>query len=81
MNKQEILTKIKPVILKLTSDPLQFDIVESHKFESDLGFDSLDGIEFIMECERLFNINVNDEEAFTCETVNDAIELIERRLK
>ena len=42
----------------------------------DLAIDSLDAVELIIEFEKAFNIHINDDEAFKCETIQDVINLI-----
>lgn len=44
----------------------------------DLGADSLDNIELIMECEDTFGITITEEEAETVDTVEDLIKLVYR---
>ena len=46
-------------------------------FTTDLGADSLDTVELIMEFEKEFGITIPDEKAETIETVGDAINYIE----
>ena len=46
-------------------------------FVNDLGADSLDTVELVMELEEEFNINIPDESAEKIETVGQAIEFIE----
>jgi acyl carrier protein len=46
-------------------------------FTNDLGADSLDTVELIMEFEKEFNLSIPDEEAEKIETVGDAVQYIE----
>ena len=46
-------------------------------FTTDLGADSLDTVELIMEFEKEFGITIPDEKAETIQTVGDAINYIE----
>lgn len=48
-------------------------------FTGDLGADSLDVVEFIMELEDVFNIEIPDEDAETLQTVQDVINYIENQ--
>lgn len=50
-------------------------------FTSDLGADSLDTVELIMELEKEFNISIPDDEAQKIATVGDAIAYIEKNTK
>lgn len=56
-------------------------IVESAAFVNDLGADSLDVVEFVMEVEKQFNITIPDEEAAKLETVGDAVKYIDAHTK
>ena len=47
------------------------------KFTDDLGADSLDTVELIMEFEKEFNITIPDEQAEKISTVGEAISYIE----
>ena len=48
------------------------------RFVADLGFDSLDFVEFVMTVEDEFDIAVPDEESDTILTVRDAIQAIQK---
>jgi acyl carrier protein len=50
----------------------------STKFIDDIGADSLDIVELIMELEEEFEINIPDDQAEKIKTVGEAIEYIER---
>ena len=50
------------------------------KFINDLGADSLDTVELIMQFEEEFNIEIPDEDAETITTVGKAIDYIESKL-
>ncbi|HHT9133793.1 MAG: acyl carrier protein [Planctomycetes bacterium RIFCSPHIGHO2_02_FULL_50_42] len=56
-------------------------ITPQTSFVNDLGADSLDTVELIMEFEDAFDMNIPDEEAEKIQTVGDAIEYIEKRAK
>jgi acyl carrier protein len=49
-------------------------------FQDDLGADSLDEVELVMELEEEFDILIADDEAEVCKTVGQAIALLEKRL-
>lgn len=49
-------------------------------FINDLGADSLDTVELIMEFEDAFDMNIPDEDAEKIQTVGDAVKYIEERL-
>ncbi len=79
-DRKEILAKIK----KIVSDKLSVEeskVEESASFANDLGADSLDVVEFVMEVEKEFNITIPDEEATKLTTVGAAIDYIEAHAK
>ncbi len=52
-------------------------VVDSASFTNDLGADSLDTVELIMEFEREFEINIPDNQAEKIATVGEAISFVE----
>ena len=52
-------------------------VVDSASFINDLGADSLDTVELIMEFEREFEINIPDNQAESISTVGEAISFVE----
>jgi len=56
------------------------EVTNEASFTNDLGADSLDTVELIMEFEKEFNLSIPDEEAEKIETVGDAISYIESHL-
>ena len=72
----ETFDKVKKIIIeKLGCDEAK--VVESASFVNDLGADSLDVVEFVMEVEKEFNVEIPDEEAGKLQTVGDAVKYIE----
>ena len=72
----EIEAKVKEIILdKLGVD--EADVVPEASFTNDLGADSLDTVELIMEFEKTFDISIPDDKAEKISTVADAIAYIE----
>ena len=53
------------------------NITEQTSFVTDLGADSLDQVELIMELEDQFDLNIPDEDAEKIESIGDAIKYIE----
>ena len=74
MDREEIKKKLIPLIERITWES---DIKEESQFNYDLGFDSLDAVDLIIDTEREFNISIPDERAEKVKTVKDAIDLIE----
>ncbi len=76
----EISTKVIAIIVdKLGVD--ENEVTPEASFTNDLGADSLDTVELIMEFEKEFNIAIPDEEAEKIGTVGDAITYIENNTK
>jgi acyl carrier protein len=53
------------------------EVTNEASFTNDLGADSLDTVELIMEFEKEFNLSIPDEEAEKIETVGNAVTYIE----
>ncbi len=76
----EIESKVKAIIVdKLGVD--EAEVVPTASFTNDLGADSLDTVELIMEFEKEFGINIPDDQAEKITTVADAISYIEANAK
>ncbi|NLH57360.1 MAG: acyl carrier protein [Rikenellaceae bacterium] len=76
----DIATRVKDIIVdKLGVD--ENEVTPEASFTNDLGADSLDTVELIMEFEKEFNLSIPDEEAEKISTVNDAIKYIENNSK
>ena len=72
----EITEKVKAIIVdKLGVD--ESEVTPEASFSNDLGADSLDTVELIMELEKEFGIQIPDEAAEKISTVGDAIAFIE----
>ena len=75
----EIDAKVKAIIVdKLGVEESQ--VTNDANFQTDLGADSLDTVEMIMEFEKEFNVEIPDEEAQKIATVGDAIAFVEKKL-
>ncbi|MHC1703804.1 MAG: acyl carrier protein [Tenuifilaceae bacterium] len=76
----EIATRVKAIIVdKLGVD--ENEVTPEASFTNDLGADSLDTVELIMEFEKEFNLSIPDDEAEKIGTVGDAIKYIETHSK
>ena len=72
----EIESKVKAIIVyKLVVD--EAEVKPEASFTNDLGADSLDTVELIMEFEKEFSISIPDDQAEKISTVGDAIAYIE----
>lgn len=78
-NGSSILSRVKTIVVnKLGVDP--YEVVESASFMNDLGADSLDALELIMEFEKEFFISIPDEIAERIRTVGDAVRYLEKHV-
>ena len=75
-----VAEQVKAIIVeKLGVDPEE--VVDSANFSNDLGADSLDIVELVMDFEKAFDIEISDEEAGdNISTVGDAIKFIEEKV-
>jgi len=75
---EELFNKIKGII----ADRLNVDeaaVTMEASFKDDLGADSLDLVELVMELEDEFDLEIADEDAEKIATVGDVIKYIESR--
>lgn len=76
----EVAAKVKAIIVdKLGVE--ESEVTETASFTNDLGADSLDTVELIMEFENQFGISIPDDETGKIATVGDAISYIEKNAK
>ena len=80
MTREEIKKEVIEIADRLTYRAKN-DIFEEHFFNQDLGFDSLDEVEFIIDAEKKFGIDIPDEAVENVKTVKDAIDVLEKLLK
>jgi len=74
----DIEAKVKEIIVnKLGVDEGQ--ITPEASFTNDLGADSLDTVELVMEFEKAFNLQIPDEDAEKIGTVGDAVNYIKSK--
>ncbi|MGN0036082.1 MAG: acyl carrier protein [Bacteroidaceae bacterium] len=76
----EIASRVKAIIVdKLGVD--ESEVKNEASFTNDLGADSLDTVELIMEFEKEFGITIPDDHAEKIATVGDAVSYIEANAK
>ena len=76
----EIESRVKSIIVeKLNVD--EAEVKPEASFTGDLGADSLDTVELIMEFEKAFGISIPDDKAEQITTVGEAISYIEENAK
>ena len=76
----EVKQKVKDIIVSKLGVS-EAEVVESASFTNDLGADSLDPVELIMEFEKEFGIQIAEEDASKISTVGEAISHIEAAIK
>lgn len=76
---QDVEAKVKAIIVdKLGVD--DSEVVGDANFTNDLGADSLDTVELIMEFEKEFDISIPDEDAENIATVGNAVEYLQEKV-
>ena len=76
----DVAAKVKAIIVdKLGVD--ESEVTPEASFTNDLGADSLDTVELIMEFEKEFDLAIPDDQAEKISTVGEAIKHIEENLK
>ena len=76
----DVASKVKAIIVdKLGVD--ESEVTNEASFTNDLGADSLDTVELIMEFEKEFNVSIPDEDAEKIGTVGDAISYLKDNVK
>jgi len=74
----DISAKVKEIIVnKLSVEESQ--VLPEASFTNDLGADSLDTVELVMEFEKAFGLTISDEDAEKITTVGDAINYIQKK--
>ena len=76
---EDVVKKVKAIIVdKLGVE--ESEVTETANFTNDLGADSLDTFELLMEFEKEFGVKIPDEDAAGIATVADAINYVEAKL-
>ena len=76
----EVASRVKAIIVdKLSVE--ETEVTNEASFTNDLGADSLDTVELIMEFEKEFSISIPDDQAEKITTVGDAIAYVEANAK
>ncbi len=73
------MSDVRSKVVSIIVDKLgveESEVTNEASFTNDLGADSLDTVELIMEFEKEFNLSIPDEEAEKIETVGDAVTYI-----
>ena len=78
------MSDVKSKVISIIVDKLGVDeseVTPEASFTNDLGADSLDTVELIMEFEKEFNIAIPDDQAENIQTVGESISYIEENAK
>ncbi|HLZ24341.1 MAG TPA: acyl carrier protein [Ktedonobacterales bacterium] len=75
MSKEEILTKLKPLVAEQLGVE-ESQVTEDASFTEDLNADSLDLVELIMSLEEQYKLQISDEDAEKITTVGEAVDYI-----
>ncbi len=76
----EVASRVKAIIVdKLSVE--ETEVTNEASFTNDLGADSLDTVELIMEFEKEFDLSIPDDQAEKITTVGEAVSYIEANVK
>ena len=76
------MSNIAEKVTEIIVDKLGVDsseVTSEASFTNDLGADSLDTVELIMEFEKAFDLSIPDEDAEKIQTVGDAVTYLEKQ--
>jgi acyl carrier protein len=82
--EESVVASTEERIIQIVCDNLGVNkeqVTRNTSFQEDIGADSLDIVELVMELEEEFEITIPDEEAEKIKTVGQAIDYIEAKLK
>jgi acyl carrier protein len=76
-------TAVEGKVIKIVAEKLNIEeknISAASRFQEDLGADSLDIVELLMEIEEDFGVSISDDESEKLKTVGDAIKFISAKV-
>jgi acyl carrier protein len=77
---QDVKHKINAILIEKLGIP-ESQITSDASFVKDLGIDSLDYAELVMEFEQTFDVKIPDDDAEKMQTIGQAVSYIESKLK
>jgi acyl carrier protein len=83
-NEEKYSMAVEEKVKQIIVEQLQVDEAEvtpGASFQEDLGADSLDVVELVMQFEEAFDLEIPDEDAEKIKTVKDAIDYIDKNAK
>ena len=75
--------QVEAKVIKIVAEKLNIEeknVSAASRFQEDLGADSLDIVELLMEIEEEFGVNISDEESERLKTIGDAMKFIGTKL-
>lgn len=79
ITQKELIKKVTEILVdKLAVEPSE--VVMEANLEDDLFADSINCLEIFLEAEKVFNINIKDAESVNVNTVQDFVDLVEKKL-
>ena len=75
--------QLEAKLIKVVAEKLNIEaknVSAASRFQEDLGADSLDIVELLMEIENEFGVSISDDESEKLKTVGDAIQFISVKL-
>ena len=79
MSQEAIFEKVRSIVVEQLSVDAG-EVKPESNFQNDLGADSLDTVELVMDLEEEFNITIPEEDQEKLRTVQDAIDYLETNL-
>lgn len=76
MTHDEIRTRLYGIIRDLKPFVPESEITDASNVREDIGLESLDFIDLVLQCETMFNISISPEESADIQTVGDMLQLV-----
>lgn len=80
MEKKEIKTRLHQIIDGLKSPWNDMETTDDSDLREDIGLESIDFLDMILQTETMFNIKISPEEASACKVVSDFVFLVEKKV-
>ena len=80
MEKKEIKNRLHTIIEGLKSPLNDMEVEDSSNLRDDIGLESIDYLDMILQTETMFNIKITPEESSACVLVSDFVKLVEKKL-
>lgn len=80
MEKKDIQQRLRTIIDSLKSPWNNIEITDDSDLREDIGLESIDFLDMILQTETMFDIKITPEEASACKVVSDFVALVERKV-